>query len=101
PGGPREGERTAVAFSPDGKTVAGGGADGSVIEGDVATGKQVRSFAGGKGPVTALRFSPNGGLLLAADDNGFRLWEATTGKEVLGKQVRTGDGPVGVRAAVF
>jgi WD40 repeat protein len=80
----------ALAFSPDGKTLASGSADESVRLWDVASGRQVMKLTGHKNEVVDLAFSPNGGLLLSAagniagwpDSGGVKLWDVTTGKEL-------------------
>ncbi|MDL4773933.1 WD40 repeat domain-containing serine/threonine protein kinase [Actinomadura xylanilytica] len=73
----------AVAFSPDGKTVAGAGAKVSVETWDVATHEPGERFAGGtSGKVV---FSPDGRYLAACDEEHgptATVWDARTGKEV-------------------
>jgi hypothetical protein len=53
-----------VAFSPDGKTLAAGGADGKVRLWEVSTGKLTGTLAGHREPHTFVRYSPDGGRLL-------------------------------------
>ncbi|MDP4512185.1 WD40 repeat domain-containing protein, partial [Nonomuraea turcica] len=54
---------TAVAFSPDGRTLATGGAEGVARLWDIRTGKTVRTLPEhGKG-ITAVAFSPDGRTL--------------------------------------
>ena len=69
----------ALAFSPDGKTVATGSLD-SVRLWDVATRRQVGSeFTGLTGVVASLVFSSDGKKLLAASlDNSVRLWDVAS-----------------------
>jgi RNA polymerase sigma factor (sigma-70 family) len=59
---------TAVAWSADGKRIATGAADGSVILWDAATGKQLSRHSQAKNAVHALAFSPDGKILAAATD---------------------------------
>jgi WD40 repeat protein len=50
----------------------------------VATGKEVRRFAGPRDGIKSVAFSPNGTTLAASSRDGrIVLWEAATGKEVL------------------
>lgn len=67
---------SAVALSPDGKTLASAGAGSGVISFlDVASGALKRSIDVGMGLVHALAFSPDGSLLAsAAADKSVRLW---------------------------
>jgi WD40 repeat protein len=98
----------AVAFSPDGRTLASGSTHGSVLLWDVQTGAS-RRLPGRTGAVLSLAFSCDASLLasgsmsLARDgssrtggpDSGeVRLWEVGTAREVRGSAARTHNGGV-------
>lgn len=73
----------AVAFSPDGKTVASSGFDKTVRVWDVATQKELLKLTGPKDNVSSIAFSPDG-KLIAAGDAGLtvNLWSLPDGKPV-------------------
>lgn len=89
------GQIYAVAFSPDGRTLAAGSGylllhsspDGEVKLWDVKTGKLVRTFADFSSPVEAIAYSPDGALFATASrrregNNTIGetvLWDAKTG----------------------
>lgn len=65
----------ALAFSPDGKLLAGGSSEGIVHVWDRATGKQLRRLMGHVGPVLSLSFAPDGRTLASGGmDRSVRLW---------------------------
>ncbi|MFD6888805.1 WD40 repeat domain-containing serine/threonine protein kinase [Streptomyces sp. NPDC059957] len=72
----------SMAFSPDGKTLAGGqGPDGGVEIWDVASRQRTAVFSGHTHQVFAVMFSADGRTLLSASqDTTIRLWETATGR---------------------
>jgi uncharacterized protein with WD repeat len=71
----------AVAFSPDGKTLATTSSDRTVKLWDVATGKQMGGHAAHTAVVTSVAFSPDGKTLAsAAWDLSVQLWDVAGGK---------------------
>jgi WD40 repeat protein len=71
---------TAVAFSPDGKTVVSGSVDHTVRLWDAATGAALHTLEGHKGPVAAVASSPDGKTVVSgSNDHTVRLWDAATG----------------------
>jgi WD40 repeat protein len=83
PGFAAEGKgATCLAFSPDGRTVASGGADHKVILWNVDGGQKRHEIAAHQDVVRCLAFSPEGRTLATGgDDTRIRLWEADGGKE--------------------
>jgi WD40 repeat protein len=65
----------ALAWSPDGKLVAAGMADGSVQLFDSATGRQVSSYHGHTVAVFSVSFSPDGAFIASASgDSTVHVW---------------------------
>ena len=76
----------AVAFFPDGKTLASAGEDALIKIWDLATGEERLTLAGHAGPVEALAVSPSGRVLASGSYDGtIRLWRAATDEEVLAR----------------
>jgi WD40 repeat protein len=71
----------ALAFSPDGRTLALGCEDTSVKLWDVATGKVKASMSGHPSPVRNVVFSKDGKWLAAGGYDAVKLWDLATGKE--------------------
>src|SRR5262249_1689510 len=73
----------SLAFSPDGKTLAGGSVDGAVRLWDAQTGEEKAVLKGHQEPVLSLAFSPHRPTLICVYGNGIvRLWKGATDMEV-------------------
>jgi WD40 repeat protein/serine/threonine protein kinase len=81
------GGATSVAFSPDGKTFASGGADHKVEIRDVATGRTHLVLTGHVGPLRKVAYSPDSKLLASLGTGAtsatceLKVWDVRTGKE--------------------
>lgn len=88
---------TGIDFSPDGRLLASGSADKTIILWDVETGTVVRRLEGHQDWVVRVAFTPDGQQLLSTSGNflltalplpsltsdaSVRLWDVTTGKEI-------------------
>jgi WD40 repeat protein/serine/threonine protein kinase len=87
-----------VAFSPDGRLLAAAGmASSPVAVWDLATGTQTAALHGHTWVVWQVAFRPDGRRIAAASHDGtVRVWDVTTGQEVVRPPLRHAAGATGV-----
>ena len=81
-----------MAFSPDGKllagrvhAMAGPRPSWAIVLWDVASRREVRTFGGPAGRIAALAFSPDGKLIATSGaDRVARFWDVASGRETAG-----------------
>src|SRR5205823_5716675 len=73
---------SGVTMAPDGKTVASGSHQGTIMVWEAATGKLLRQFKAQTG-VTCLTYNPDGKMLASSGWYGpIILWDPETGKQI-------------------
>ena len=71
----------AVAYSPNGRTIATASSDGTVRLWDSATARETGVLRGPEGPISALAFAPDSvTLATASEDKKVRLWNCALGR---------------------
>ncbi|MDD4651256.1 MAG: transglutaminase domain-containing protein [Methanothrix sp.] len=75
--------KNSVAFSPDGRVLAAGCQNGTIILWDAASGREMRALKGHSEWVSSLAFSPDGGTIASTSgDNTIKLWNVNDGREI-------------------
>jgi WD40 repeat protein len=73
----------SVAFSPDGRWVVSGSADGTARVWDAESGEQLRVLHGHEDAVESAAFSPDASRVVTSSDDGTaRIWAADSGEEL-------------------
>ena len=86
----RDDYSTAVAFSPDGKTLLTGGSGEAARFWNAATGKRIGSTPAHVGSTYAAAFSPDGKVVVTGgDDKLARIWDAASGESIAAPLVHT------------
>jgi WD40 repeat protein len=90
--GPLEKEMTAVAFSPDGKTLASVSTDKTVKLWNVATGKKLATLPEHQGLVDSVAFTPDGkALVLGSGAKVIEIWSVANASAIANLEGHTGN----------
>ena len=73
----------SVSISPDGKSVASAGLDGTIRNWDLTSGKERRRITDHDGPVSDVHFLPDGRRIVSASHDGsIRIWNVSDGSQL-------------------
>ncbi len=72
----------SIAFSADGKMLAGGDSSGNIYLWDVDTGETIKAIEWGQDFVRTVAFSPDGETLVSTNDSEICFWDINTGKAI-------------------
>lgn len=72
----------ALAFAPDGKTLASGGHDRLVHLWNIETGQELNSWVSHRWMATSVAYFPDGRTVASASNQEVWLWDAVTGREI-------------------
>jgi WD40 repeat protein len=98
---PHTSEVFGVAYSPDGKTIATGSADGKLRRWESRGGKLAGAPAEHPAAVLSLAFHPSGSLVATCCQDGLvRLWKPNEGGPVLKFRFQPADRPVWLRPGI-
>ncbi len=77
------GELRSLAWSPDGRRLASGSADGTAKVWDATVGRELLTLTGHTGYIRSVAWSPDGTrLATGGDDGAARVWDAASPGEV-------------------
>jgi WD40 repeat protein len=77
---PQGGEVTTLAYSPNGQRLVTGGADGTVVVWESATGQQVSRLETTNQPIRRVAVSPDGQRLVAVAERTAWVWDLQSGR---------------------
>ena len=81
----------SVLFSPDGTRIVTGSCDNTARIWDTATGNELATLRGHRGPVVSVAFSSSGTrIVTASDDTTARIWDVNTHRELASLRGHTG-----------